>query len=36
MNLDEFFYDDEKSMYVRSAGLLIDHHMSNIQYSTKR
>lgn len=37
MNLDnDFFCDDEKSMYVYSAGLLIDHHKSNIQYSTKR
>jgi len=37
MNLDNaFFCDDEKSMYVRSAGLLVDHHLSNIQYITKR
>lgn len=38
MNLDnEFFCDDEKSIYVGSAELLVDlHNISNIQYSTKR
>lgn len=37
MNLDnKIFCDNENLMYVRSAGLLIDHHISNIQYNTKR